>query len=301
MPSDVLSALLGLLAGGTSGYVETKESRRKEKLASEESASDRAFRERLLGTEIKARKEEGAAERLSRQEETKLKLQADRDNLQKQLDANMARAASANAVDRERIAVQNKEIEARIRQVDKQIGLQAKELGLKGRELDIRQANELGTGPLGTAGGNTPAANPVYTNLGDIIKAYVATDRTPETDVQFLGFIDTALKRYGPEKALDTGSALRAGRYSMGEPGFARPNIPPSNNILGPTTPSPVDAQGVGGNYDYFRDSPLAKDFNQTFQPDSSSLAGFEAMLENLFGNKPGPLVTRVPKTLRGH
>lgn len=193
MASDVLSALLGILAGGAGSYVETKETRRREGLASKEAAAERGSRKELLQTELTSREKEGAANRMTEKELTVMKLQAERDNLTKQLQAQLDRAASANSIERDKINVERDRLTAEIDRVDKEIKFKEKELGvtagLKRRELDIEQGVKLGTGKYAPAAGT----NPLLNSLPDLLKAYVSARGEDMKPDEAIGFLRTVI------------------------------------------------------------------------------------------------------------
>lgn len=150
MPSDLLTALLGVLSGGLQGYESTSKNLSAAKAAKEEADKEREFRRGAQNTDIQARKEEGAAnrqlesQRLSQDKDVALlKLQAERDALDAQLKEKRNEFLTANATDRAKLQADIDQFQALLSQKDRELSLQAK-------NLDIEQAYKLGTGKLGT-------------------------------------------------------------------------------------------------------------------------------------------------------
>jgi hypothetical protein len=154
MPSDVLQALLGVLAGGARGYAGTKEQLRKEKAATEESKSERDLRMLLLNTELVAREKLAGKQMMNERELANIKLAADREQWQAEIDTRKELAKKADATERSKIAAEITMFQEKIAQADRELkvneALGKGKLGLERRSLDIEEAYRLGTGPKGT-------------------------------------------------------------------------------------------------------------------------------------------------------
>ncbi len=207
MPSDVLQALLGVLAGGATGYENKKEQLRQEGIAAKTRAEEIKSKKDLLTTQLTAAAAEGKAGRLSDKEIAVLKLQGDRDNLHEQLKQNLEISNRSNAIDRERLQVQRDEITSKIDEVDKQIAFETKKLGvesgLKNKELNIDQAYKIGTGPLGNGSRLGPGGKGIGGSakfwqdnpglIGELSKGYVSGRADRLKPGEFFGFLHTLL------------------------------------------------------------------------------------------------------------
>jgi hypothetical protein len=203
VPGDVLTAILGVLAGGAEGYNAANTRKREQQASAEEASKERQIRRELLSLEVGARAKEGtegrklAREELLQQREIAgLRLQAERDALNQEISFKTRQMLDANAIERVKLEADVAQNKARLGQIDK-------ELALKGRELDIEQAATLGTGKLGTgaptkgakAGGGgkeTAVQNLVNETIKSFISASGSTGKLP-TGVEAGTFITDLL------------------------------------------------------------------------------------------------------------
>lgn len=280
MPSDVLQALLGLIAGGAQSYTGEKARQSSEGAKAAESAKERASREKIATQESQTRT--GIAEKqiLGSKEETLLKLQADKENLHDQLKANLDRSASANAIERDRLALQRDELTANIDRIDKQLAFEEKKLktesGLKGRELNIEQAKAGLGGPI-AAGGKQFGPQSM---LPDLLKAYVSgrgPDMKPE---EAIGFIQTVLNKdwvNHPVVPIPQGEG---------------PPVPPGG------VHAPIPAPSY--NYNYTPPGPVQRSGESMFLPTSSNYPtiDIEALLNHVL---PDSTLAKPIKTLKAH
>lgn len=287
MPSDVLQALLGLIASGAHSYTQEKSAQSAEATKAAEAAKERASKEKISTQEWQTRMGISKEQILGSKEETLLKLQADKENLHEQLKANLDRAASANAIDRDRLAVERDRLTAEIDRTDKQLAFEEKKLkaesGLKGKELNIEQAKAGLGGPLAAGGKQFDPQS----MLPDLLKAYVSgrgPDMKPE---EAIGFIQTVLnKDWQNHPAPAQNLVTPSGTTNVQQPPLLPPGITPQPTIFERNF-APADPNfGESGTFPAER-----------YLPPSPSIS-MEGLLSHLF---PDSTRAKPIKTLKAH
>lgn len=288
MPSDVLQALLGLIASGAHSYTQEKSAQSDEAVKAAEAAKERASKEKISTQEWQARTDIANKQILGSKEETVLKLQADKENLHEQLKANLDRAASANSIERDKLALQRDELTANIDRIDKQLTFEEKKLkaetGLKGKQLNIEQAKAGLGGPLAAGGKQFDP----QTMLPHLLEAYMkgggAEAMKPENAI---GFIKTVMNmdwqnHPAPAQNLVTPS----GTTNVQQPSLLPPGITPQPTIFERNF-APADPNfGESGTFPAER-----------YLPPSPSIS-MEGLLSHLF---PDSTRAKPIKTLKAH
>lgn len=290
MPSDVLQALLGLIASGAHSYTQEKSAQSAEATKAAEAAKERTSKEKISTQEWQARTDIANKQILGSKEETVLKLQADKENLHEQLKANLDRAASANSIERDKLALQRDELTANIDRIDKQLTFEEKKLktesGLKSRQLNIEQAGKLGTGPLAAQSG---LGTPGGFNLQKLAQAYISSRGADMKPEEFLGLSRLILSGgMNPVSASPTpqGPAIPQGGINSQQPPLLPPGITPQPTIFERNF-APADPNfGESGTFPAER-----------YLPPSPSIS-MEGLLSHLF---PDSTKAKPIKTLKAH
>lgn len=261
MPSDVLQALLGVLAGGAEGYVGTKEKIREEEAASEERKAERDLRMTLLNTELNARAKLAGQQMMNERELLNIRLNADKEQWQADIAQKKEQAKQANEIERAKLAHEITALEEQIAQADRELKAQ---VGLKKEELDIEKGFKLGIGRYAGAPGSASKAGGINKNLENfqdflsktvntMISAGAASGKVPTSDeinAMLNNLSGSDLVRYSfglPPRATAPETPPPGGGLNIDNMPF--PELPPGMNALGGPPPLNPMLEGINATY----------------------------------------------------
>jgi len=280
MPGDVLSSLLGIVAAAGSGYNEAKTTKENQAIKAKELASEQANKLAIAGTEAKSRTDVAKIGAASSLNEKLLSLQADRENLATQLANDHEKWASANGIERDRIAETIRNNTGQLKALNAQIALESRKVDIEQQKANTEQAYELGTGPgsKGSKAGKSPQ-DILQGNVTKLIGDYLSGGGDPTKVGEFV------------TKTLSDPTIRPI--YGLGAPPSPTPNPTPA-------IPTTIQQPSAGG--DPFT---VMENFGSGISHNAeTNTSGIEGLLTNLFGNQPGggiyappPIATNIPKT----